>query len=54
MCNFTSVSTKALAASLEASYLIVKTKKLHSIGEYLVLPAAIKIVSIMHGESYTN
>ncbi|XP_025415530.1 SCAN domain-containing protein 3-like [Sipha flava] len=48
MHNFTSVPIKALAASLKASYLIAKTKKPHSIGESLVLPAAIKIVSIMH------
>jgi hypothetical protein len=54
MHNFTSVPIKALAASLKASYLIAKTKKPHSIGESLVLPAAIKIVSIMHGESYAN
>ncbi|VVC45848.1 Hypothetical protein CINCED_3A000273 [Cinara cedri] len=54
MRNFTSVPIKALAASLEASYLIAKTKKSHSIGESLVLLAAIKIVSIMHGESYAN
>lgn len=53
MRNFTSVSTKALAASLKVSYLIAKTKKPHS-GESLVLPAFIKIVSIMHGESYAN
>lgn len=52
--NFTSVSKKALAASLEALYLIAKTKKPHSIGESLILPASIKIVSIMHGESYAN
>ena len=52
--NFTSVPKKALAASLETSYLIAKNKKPHSIGESLVLPAAIKIVSIMHGESYAN
>jgi hypothetical protein len=54
MRNFTSVPTKVLAQSLEASYLIAKTKKPHSIGESLVLPVAIKIVSIMHGESYVN
>ena len=54
MRQFSSVPIKALAALLEASYLIAKTKKPHSIGESLVLPAAIKIVSIMHGESYVN
>ncbi|VVC37243.1 Hypothetical protein CINCED_3A022204 [Cinara cedri] len=31
-----------------------KQKKPHLIGESLVLPAAIKIVTAMHGEAYTN
>jgi len=47
MHNFTSVPKKALAASLESSYLNAKTKKPHSIGKSFVLPAAIKILSIM-------
>jgi hypothetical protein len=33
---------------LEASYLIGKTMEPHNIGESLILPAAIKIVSVMH------
>jgi hypothetical protein len=45
-------STKALLASFEVSYLIVKNKKPHTIGETLLLPAAMKICEIMHGENY--
>jgi len=41
--TFSTVTQKALVASFEVSYLIAKTKKPHSIGESLVLPAAIKI-----------
>ncbi|XP_025415580.1 zinc finger BED domain-containing protein 5-like [Sipha flava] len=46
--KFSTVSQKALVASFKVSYLITKTKKPHSIGESLVLPAAIKIVTAMH------
>ncbi|XP_008178224.1 protein FAM200B-like [Acyrthosiphon pisum] len=52
--TFSTVSQKALVAPFEVSYLIAKTKKPHSIGESLVLPAAIKIVTAMHGEAYAN
>jgi len=52
--KFSTVSQKALVASFEVSYLIAKTKKPHSIGESLVLPAAIKIVTAMQGEAYAN
>jgi tetrahydromethanopterin S-methyltransferase subunit F len=44
-------STKALLASFKVSYLISKTKKPHTIGETL-LPAAMKMCEIMHGEKY--
>lgn len=54
MMKHTTVPQKALNASLEVSYLIGKNMKPHTIGESLVLPAAIKMVSIMHGEKYTN
>lgn len=49
---YVSVSQKALRASLEVSYLIGKNMKPHNTGESLVLPAAIKIASIMHREKY--
>jgi hypothetical protein len=46
------ISTKALLASLEVSYLIAKNKKPHTIEETLLLPAAMKMFEIMHGEKY--
>ncbi|XP_026471061.1 SCAN domain-containing protein 3-like [Ctenocephalides felis] len=49
-----SVSQKALLASYEVSYRIAKCKKPHSIGETLVLPAAIDIIAMMFGESYAD
>jgi hypothetical protein len=45
-------STKALLASFEVSYLIAKNKKPHTVGETLLLPAAMKMCKIMHGEKY--
>jgi hypothetical protein len=47
-------STKALLASFELSYLIVKNKNPHTIGETLLLPAAIKMCGIMHGKKYAK
>jgi hypothetical protein len=44
--------TKALLASFEVSYLIAKNKKPHTIGETLLIPAAMKMCKIMHGEKY--
>ncbi|XP_026481385.1 zinc finger BED domain-containing protein 5-like [Ctenocephalides felis] len=49
-----SVSQKALLASYKVSYRIAKCKKPHSIGETLVLPAAIDIIAMMFGESYAD
>ncbi|XP_026476390.1 zinc finger BED domain-containing protein 5-like [Ctenocephalides felis] len=49
-----SVSQKALLASYKVSYRIAKCKKPHSIGETLVLPAAIDIIATMFGESYAD
>jgi hypothetical protein len=43
-------STKALLTFFEVSYLIAKNKKPHTIGETLLLPAAMKMCEIMHGE----
>jgi hypothetical protein len=45
-------STEALLASCEVSYLIAKNKKPHTIEETLLLPAAMKMCEIMHGEKY--
>ncbi|GFU93215.1 zinc finger MYM-type protein 6 [Trichonephila clavipes] len=52
--KFTTIPQKALRASLEASYIIGATMKPHTIGESLILPAAAKITSIMHGDKYGN
>jgi hypothetical protein len=46
MITAVTTSTKALLASFEVSYLIVKRKKT------LLLPAAMKMCEIMHGENY--
>jgi hypothetical protein len=45
-------STNVLLASFKVSYLIAKNKKPHTIGQTLLLPAAIKMCKIMHGEKY--
>uniref|UniRef100_K7FR34 DUF4371 domain-containing protein n=1 Tax=Pelodiscus sinensis TaxID=13735 RepID=K7FR34_PELSI len=50
--NFTKLNDKCLEASFEVSYLIAKDKKPHTIGETLVLPAAVKMVEIIHGKQY--
>jgi hypothetical protein len=34
------------------SYLIGKNKKPHTMGETLLLPAAMKMCELMHGEKY--
>ncbi|GFX78565.1 protein FAM200B [Trichonephila clavipes] len=52
--KFIAIPQKALRASLEVSYLIGKTMKPHTIGESLILPAATKMTSIMHGVKYGN
>jgi hypothetical protein len=36
------------------SYFSANIKKPHAIGETLLLPAAIKICQIMHGEDYSQ
>jgi hypothetical protein len=47
-----STSTKALLAFFEVSYLIARNEVSHTIGETLLLPAAMKTCKIMHGEKY--
>ncbi|XP_077301048.1 protein FAM200B-like [Arctopsyche grandis] len=49
-----SVTPNALLASYHVSYRIAKCKKAHIIGETLLLPAAVDMVRIMFGESYTK
>lgn len=46
-----SVPSKALLASYQVSHRIAQKKKPHTIGEELILPAAIDMVSTMLGES---
>ena len=43
-----------MCASYEASYLIAKSTKPFSFGEDLVLPAAVKMSEIVHGEKYDD
>ncbi|XP_035211445.1 protein FAM200A-like [Stegodyphus dumicola] len=49
-----SVTQKALLASYKVFYRIAKCKKPHSIGETLVLLAAIDMIETMLGESYAD
>jgi hypothetical protein len=50
----TTVPKKVLIASYEASYLIAKDKKPHTIGESLIMPVALKIMEILHGKKYAD
>jgi hypothetical protein len=52
MKTVVTTSTKALIASYEISYLIAKYKKPHTVGETLLLLAAIRMCEMMHGENY--
>jgi hypothetical protein len=47
-----SVNEKALIASYKVSYKIARCKKPHTIGEELILPAAIEIVEIMFEDNF--
>jgi hypothetical protein len=47
--NTTTVSSKALLASYQVAYRIAQNKKPHTIGESLILPAAIDMVQTMLG-----
>ncbi|CAN7945441.1 unnamed protein product [Ixodes hexagonus] len=46
-----SIPAKALLASYKVAHRIAQSKKPHTVGEELILPAAIDIVSAMLGES---
>lgn len=48
------VNEKALVASYRVSYEIARCKKPHTIGEELILPAAIKIVETMFGDNFAK
>lgn len=45
------INEKYLLALCEVSYLIAKNKKLFTIGEEFLLPAAMKMVEIFHGSN---
>jgi hypothetical protein len=45
---------KALLASFEVPYLIAKNKKPHTTGGTLMLPAAMKMCEIIHGQEYSR
>jgi hypothetical protein len=49
-----STSIKALLAPFETSYLSVKNKNPHTTGETLLLPVAIEMCEIIHGENYSQ
>jgi hypothetical protein len=52
--HHTTVPKKVLRASYEALYLIAKAKKLHTIGESLIMHVAIKITDILPGKKYAD
>ena len=50
MTSFTAENKLAVYSSYAASYQIAKQKKVHSIGEDLLMPVMKKVVKIMIGE----
>ncbi|KAL4083746.1 hypothetical protein QTP88_029062 [Uroleucon formosanum] len=49
--KMTTVPSKALLASFKVAHRIAKCKKPHTVGETLILPAAVDIVSTMFGDN---
>ena len=49
--NFLQTPAKVQLASFKVAYRIAKCKKVHTIAEELVLPAALDLVSTIIGES---
>ncbi|KFM77074.1 hypothetical protein X975_13606, partial [Stegodyphus mimosarum] len=49
-----SVNKKALIASYKVSYKIARCKKPRTVGEDLILPAAIEIVETMFGDNFSK
>jgi len=47
----TTVPSKVLLASFKVAHRIAKCKKPHTVGETLILPAAVDIVSTMFGDN---
>ena len=51
--KYVTLIDKYLLTSYEVSYLITKTKKPYTIGEQLLIPAAIRKSEIVRGKQYT-
>lgn len=49
--KMTTEPSKALLASFKVAHRIAKCKKPHTVGETLILPAAVDIVSTMFGDN---
>ncbi len=54
MTSQTTLPVKALTASYEVAHLVAKAKKLHTIAESLIRPAAMAICRTMFGDKYAS
>ena len=52
--KFAFIQEKYLLASYKTSYLIANSRKSYTIGEELILPAAVQITETIHGKKYTD